>query len=97
MNENIVINVDVDLGPNCMFSLEYEFDTEDALPIQDIGLVVEDCSADIYSAMIIDENVISGLTPIDSSIWMVELNGVTTTYNSLPQQVDLLPTDILTV
>ena len=97
MNEEIFITVAVALGPNCMFSLDFEFDTEDALPVQDIGLVIEDCDADLYSATITDENMISGLTPIDSSIWIVELNGTSTTYNSLPQEIELLPTDILTV
>ncbi len=97
MNEQILINVDVDLGPNCNLNLDFEFDTEDAFPIQDIGLTIEDCDADVYTATIIDENIISPLTPIDSSIWVVELNGMTTNYNSLPQQIDLLPTDVLTV
>jgi len=97
MNELIIMDLQVELGPNCIFDLDFVFDVEDALPMQDIGLSIADCGADIYEATLTDENIISGLTPIDSSIWFAELNGVTTKYTSLPQDVTLLPTDILTV
>ncbi len=97
MNALITMTVSAELGPNCILTETFEFNTEDALPIQNIGLLIEDCDADIYEATILDENIISSLTPIDSSVWIVELNGVSTTYYSLPQDITLLPTDILTV
>ena len=95
--EIIEVTLTLILGDQCSLTVSQIFDPQDGFPSQDIDLIVEDCSAgQTLSVVILDGND-TGITPIDSSIWIVDIDGTETTYNSLPQTIALDIDQVLTV